>query len=546
MTDRNHAADSPNRAFINGRVITMDADETITEAVLVRGGRIEAVGTSATIQAGLNDGDEVVDLAGRTLLPGFIDAHGHFPGSGIIEVGVDLYSPPIGRITRLRQVIEAIKAKAAVTEKGRWILGWGYDDTLLDEKRMLEREELDEASTDHPIYVSHVSGHMGSANSAALELAGYRTGTPDPEGGVIRRDPTSGELYGVVEEAAAFHLSALATAFTPEEQHKMLQSAVAEYARYGVTTAQCGLCNERYLTGLAEASRLGQIPLRIIAWPDIALGDKILAGQFDVERHNSVRFQVGAVKIIGDGSIQAYTAHLSKPYHVPFQGNTEYRGYPVTHRDELVSLVKRFHQAGLQIAIHGNGDATIDDIIYAVRAAQQTLPRQDPRHIIIHCQTVRDDQLEVMKPLGLTPSFFSAHAYFWGERHRAVFLGPKRADRLNPAASALRKGLRISLHLDTPVTPMRPLLLAWSAINRISTAGNVIGEAERITPLQALRAITIDAAWQVFQEQNRGSIEIGKLADLVILDRDPIDHPDTIKDIRVQETIIGGQTVFKA
>jgi predicted amidohydrolase YtcJ len=200
----------------------------------------------------------------------------------------------------------------------------------------------------------------------------------------------------------------------------------------------------------------------------------------------------------------------------------------------------------LQIAIHGNGDATIDDIIFAITATQQAHPRKDPRHIIIHCQTVRDDQLEAMKPLGLTPSFFSAHAYYWGERHRAVFLGRERADRLNPAATALRKGLRISLHVDTPVTPMRPLLTAWAAVNRISTAGNVIGEAERITPLQALRAITIDAAWQVFQDQNRGSIEKGKLADLVILDRNPLDHPDTMKDIQVLETIVGGRTVFKA
>ena len=199
----------------------------------------------------------------------------------------------------------------------------------------------------------------------------------------------------------------------------------------------------------------------------------------------------------------------------------------------------------MQIAIHGNGDATIDDIIYAVDQAQKEYPREDTRHVVIHAQTTRDDQLDEMKRLGLTPSFFSAHAYYWGDRHCKIFLGEERAFRMNPAKSALDKGIRFTIHLDTPVTPINPLLLVWSAVNRISSGGNVIGEEERITPIQALRAVTIDAAWQIFQEKNRGSLEIGKYADMVILSDNPLKSPSSINTIEVEETIVAGATVYR-
>jgi len=264
----------------------------------------------------------------------------------------------------------------------------------------------------------------------------------------------------------------------------------------------------------------------------------------DITGHNADFFQTGAVKIIGDGSIQGSTAYLTKPYHVPFKGDKNHRGYPVTERKMMVELVKKFHRAGRQIAIHGNGDATIDDIIHAVNEAQKEYPRKDHRHILVHCQTARYDQLDEMKRLGITPSFFPAHAYYWGDRHHNIFLGPERACRQNPARTALDKGIPFSIHLDTPVTPINPLLLVWSAVNRLSTGGNIIGKDERISALQALRATTIDAAWQIFQEDNRGSVEVGKYADLVVLSDNPIDSPETIKDINVLETIVGGKTVY--
>jgi len=545
MTTQNKEQSAETRIFNNGTILTMDADNSTAEAVAVRNGRIEAVGTNQEISQRITDECVVVDLAGKTVVPGFIEAHGHFPWSGFNAIGVNLNSPPIGAMTCISDVVAALKKKAAGTETGKWVIGFGYDDTNLAEKRLLTRADLDGVSRDHPVFVNHISGHIGMVNGFALEAAGFDANTPNPEGGVICRDTKTKEPTGVLEETANFMVSRLATNFTTEENLAIVKWSVEDYARNGVTTAQSGFTSEKVLSGLSAASQVGQIPLRIMIWPDPELTEKIIEGKFEAESPNPELFQIGAAKIIGDGSIQGYTAHLTEPYQVPFKGDKDYRGYPVTERKVMVELVKKFHRAGLQIAIHGNGDATIDDIIYAVDQAQKEYPRKDHRHILIHCQTARNDQLDEMKRLGITPSFFSAHAYYWGDRHYNIFLGPERACRQNPAKTALNKGIPFSIHLDTPVTPINPLLLVWSAVNRLSTGGNIIGEDERISALQALRATTIDAAWQIFQEDNRGSIEVGKYADLAVLSDDPLKRPETIKDIKVLETIVGGRTIYE-
>lgn len=545
MTAKNKEHSGETRIFKNGTILTMDARNSTAEAVAVRNGRIEAVGTTREVNQWITDESVVVDLEEKTLIPGFIEAHGHFPWSGFDAVGVNLNSPPIGSMTRVSEVIEELKKKTADLEKGKWVIGFGYDDTNLAEKRFLTRADLDEVARDHPVYVDHISGHIGMANSLALDAAGIVSNTPDPEGGLICRDAKNGEPTGVLEETANFMVFKMATDFSVDEKLSIINWSIDDYAGSGVTTVQSGLTHEELMSELSAASRSGQIPLRIMAWPDTELSEKIIEGKIEAGEHNTEIFQIGAAKIIGDGSIQGYTAHLTEPYFVPFKGDKDYRGYPVTERKTMVKLVKKFHRAGKQIALHGNGDATIDDIIYAIDQAQQEYPRDDHRHIIVHCQTARDDQLDEMKRLGITPSFFSAHAYYWGDRHHNIFLGPERASRQNPARSALNKGIPFSIHLDTPVTPINPLLLVWSAVNRISSGGNVIGEQERISALQAMRAVTIDAAWQIFQESNRGSIEVGKFADLVVLSDNPLSQPETIKDIQVLETIVGGKTIYE-
>jgi predicted amidohydrolase YtcJ len=541
------SAPPAHRVFVNANVLTMDAVNRVAAAVSVRHDRIEAVGTNAEIRRLITAETVVADLGGRTLLPGFIDAHGHFPGSGVREIMADLQSPPVGSVRSLADVEAALSGVTSGKDKGEWLFGFGYDDTLLADKRHPTRADLDRVSTGHPIFVMHVSGHMGVANSAALQELGVDATTPDPVGGVIVKDPVTGEPTGLLQETAALAAQNRMTNRSVSEGLAVLRSAVAEYAAVGVTTAQSGAVDAAMLQRMYWASRLGLIPLRLVVWPEHErMGDTIRAGRFDREAHRTDLFEVGAMKLVADGSIQGYTGYLTRPYHSPYAGDAEYRGYPTLERDELIRLVREYREAGWQLAIHGNGDAAIDDILDAVAAAQAALPDADARTILVHAQMARDDQLDRMKLLAVTPTFFSAHTWYWGDRHWDIFMGPERARRMSPTRSAAERGLRFSVHLDTPVVPMNPLLLVWSTVNRISTGGRVIGAEQRLAPMEALRAVTIDAAWQIRHEDDRGSIEAGKLADLVVLSGNPLDDPAAIRDIDVVETFVGGRSIFAA
>jgi predicted amidohydrolase YtcJ len=291
-------------------------------------------------------------------------------------------------------------------------------------------------------------------------------------------------------------------------------------------------------------SRVGLIPLRMVLWPMPPAADAMLDGSFEFSP-DGLWVRRGAVKIIADGSIQGYTGYLSEPYHVPPGDDPGYRGYPRVPRDALIEQVVHFHSEGFQVAVHGNGDASIDDILDAFERAQAEHPRHDARHVIIHAQMAREDQLDRMAALGVIPSFFSLHTYYWGDRHRDIFMGPERAARMSPARSAILRDMHFTIHCDSPVVPMEPLRLVWAAVNRRSTSGAPIGPAQRITTLQALRAVTIDAAYQHFEEETKGSLEPGKLADLVILSRSPLEDPEHIDEIEVLETIVGGRTVYR-
>jgi predicted amidohydrolase YtcJ len=251
------------------------------------------------------------------------------------------------------------------------------------------------------------------------------------------------------------------------------------------------------------------------------------------------------VKLFQDGSLQGFTGFLTAPYQTQPAGKSDYVGYPARPRERLVESVRKYHRAGYQIAIHGNGDAAIDDILYAFRVVQQEMPRSDARHRIEHCQTPREDQLAAMKELGITPSFFVGHVYYWGDRHRDIFLGAERAAQISPLASALRHGLRFTVHNDTPVTPVNPLLLVWCSVNRLTKDGQVLGPEQRIGVFEALRAVTGDAAWQNFEEKTKGTIEPGKLADFVVLAENPLTvQSERLKDLEILQTIVGGQTVY--
>jgi predicted amidohydrolase YtcJ len=530
--------------YRGGPILTMDPSNRVAEALVVVGDRITAVGSEAELRDWEDRGAQVVDLGGAALLPGFIDAHGHFPGAGVFAVVLDLNSPPIGNMRSIADILAALQSRAAATAEGEWVLGMGYDDTLLAERRHPTRADLDAVSRRHPIALVHVSAHLAVANGLALERIGIGVETADPEGGRIRRDPETGEPDGVLEEEAARPILERVLRPSLLDSLRIARRASRLYTAAGVTTAQSGYSSRDVIRGLDLLSRLGLLPLRLVLWPDEEAAAALRGGSLRLAS-DPLWVRAGAVKLMADGSIQGYTAFLGEPYHVPPGGDPSYRGYPRMPRAELIERVVARHREGSQVAVHGNGDAAIDDILAAFEAAEQAVPRPDARHVVVHAQMARADQLRRMRDLGVIPSFFVLHTYYWGDRHRDVFLGPERAARISPLRSAAEIGLRFTLHCDSPVVPMEPLRLAWSAVNRRSTSGAVIGPDERIDAMRALRAVTIDAAWQGFEESDKGSLEPGKLADLVILDRSPLDDPEHIDEIRVRETIVGGRTVYR-
>ncbi len=534
------------QVFFNGTVLTMDGDNRVLDAVSTRGELIEAVGTTDEIMALVDDDTVMVDLRGRTLLPGFVDAHGHFPGSGMFVVSADLNSPPIGTITDMAGVLDAVRAEAERREPGEWVTGWGYDDTLLAEKRHPTRAELDAVSTEHPIAITHISGHMLVANSMALDMVGISADTPDPEGGVIGRREGSREPNGLLEENARMDVMLATQDLGLVDGYHLVKAAANEYSALGVTTAQSGGATRAMASALSWVSRLGIVLQRLVVFPfETEFGDALYNGEYDPADYNTQRLTMGAVKIVGDGSIQGYTGYLSYPYHVPYHGDENYRGYPTVSREDLFEKVARLHKAGYQLAIHGNGDESIEDILDAFEAAQAEHPVADPRLILIHAQMARKDQVARMRDLGVTPSFFTAHTYYWGDRHRDIFMGPERAANISPHGWARQYGVRDSSHLDTPVVPMQPLQAVWSQVFRQTHGGDVLGPQQRIDVMSALRSVTIDAAWQVFREDAIGSIEAGKLADLVVLSGNPLDDPMHMRDLKVDRTVIGGATVYR-
>lgn len=529
----------------HGHVLTMDAQGRQATALVIDGDRIAAVGSDEDVQRWLPKADVALDLEGRTVVPGFIEAHGHFPGAGLVAVAADLNSPPIGDVKTIPEALAALRKVDAAQPGDGWLLGFGYDDTMLQEKRHFTRADLDRVSTSRPILAMHISAHMAVVNSFALQRLGITVETPDPPGGEIRKDPKTGEPTGLLLETAARPVQLEALDMPPLQQIAVVRSAVGQYAAQGFTTVENGLATLKQIKGMSAASKLGLIPQRLVVWPQAELGLEAADGTLDLSQYASERVHIGAAKFVADGSIQGYTAFLSKPYYQLGDHPAGYRGYPNIDAETLAAQVKAIHCSGQQVAVHGNGDASIDEFLDAWQAALEACPAEDARPILVHAQMARADQLERMQKLGVTPSFFSAHVYYWGDRHRDIFLGPERAARISPAASAAALGIRFTTHLDTPVVPIDSMLQLWTPVARQTSSGRVLGPEERIPVERSLRAMTSDAAWQLRLEEQLGSIEPGKLADLVILSKNPLDYDGELRDIQIERTLVGGLTIYE-
>lgn len=535
--------------FYGGPVITLDEAQPVAEALAVRGDRIVAVGDREDIAGLSGDGTRVVDLEGRALLPGFIDAHGHLTFVAQVIDLANLAPPPVGSVDSIAGLLRELQRYSSERGlgPGDWVVGFGYDDSLMAEQRHPTRDDLDRVFPDRPVALRHVSGHLMAVNSVCLELAGIDATTPDPPGGLIRRRKGSREPNGVLEEGSAFgRVLALLPQLSPEDQLAQLQRGLEQYASYGLTTGQDGLTSRAGLDLLRRAAAAGMLSIDVAVY--------LSAGQFQPSDFEGERLgeyegglKVAGVKMVLDGSPQGKTAFLTQPFLVPPDGQSAgYVGYPAMPQPEVDARVAAYLDAGIPLIAHANGDAAADQLIHALKAAGSERALGDHRTVMIHSQIVREGQLDDLAALGIIPSFFVAHTYFWGDWHRDSVLGPERADFISPARSALDRGIRITFHNDAPIVPPDVMRLVWAGVNRRTRSGDILGPLERVSVLQALHAVTLGAAYQSFEEDEKGSLEVGKLADLVILESDPLTaDPATLKDIAVVETFSHGRSVYR-
>jgi predicted amidohydrolase YtcJ len=547
------ASTSAAEMIYTGRIITMvgsgDDARARAEAVAVSGDRIVAVGTRAEVLRLHDRNTRIVDLGSAALLPGFIDAHGHLTGTASALSAANLSAPPVGTVRNIADVQKSLRQFIVDRHipPGTVVTAFGYDDAQLEERRHPTRDDLDAVSTEHPILVSHVSGHLSAANSAMLKLAGIEASTPDPSGGVIRRRENSREPNGVLEETASNLVRAKLPAIGLEETLDSLKYAMAYYASNGITTVQDGAVIGAQRPMLDEAARRGLLPLDVVTyhmWTPVMLDLK----SFKNSRNYDHGLKHYGIKLILDGSPQGKTAFLSQPYFKPPAGKpANYAGYPTLPADAVTKAITEAAARDIPVLAHANGDAAAEMLIEAVTAVRKADPNAKPDVVMIHAQTVRDDQLDRMAQLGMRPSFFVAHTYYWGDWHRDETLGPVRAERISPTRSAIDRGLSITLHNDAPVVPPNMLNTVWSATTRRTRSGDILGPMQRLTTWEALRGITINAARQAGDDSLKGSIEVGKQADFVVLSTDPLTiDPEKLRDVRVLQTIAHGKVVWRA
>ena len=529
-------------------VVTVDPHDTVAQAVAVRNGVIVAVGTDADVDPLVGPGTRVLDLPGKTVTPGFIDSHTHNVHVGEFRYSLKQLNLAAELVPTLGALLDLVRRRATQAAPGAWIGGRNFDPNGMTERRWPTRLELDAAAPAHPVMITIRGGHACVANSRALEAAGIRRDTPDPEGGVIERDPATGELTGVLRDVPS--IRAAPPAATLEELKDGLATINDLYLRLGVTSVHDAGATPRpeSYRAFREAVEEGRFKVRayLMVYRDFALANDLgLRTGFGDDR-----LRVGAVKLFMDGSIQCFTCAFTEPYLGRGTRGLEGLRYSQEAANEAVTEA---HRLGWQVAIHAQGDHGITVAVNAIEHALRTHPRPDPRHRIEHALCVTRADLERMKHLGVIPNFFVFHPWFWGDQHIHDFLGRERADRMVPARTAMDLGLAPCAHSDCPVCtpddpvwPSNPLWGMACAVSRRTRSGDDIGPGERITPLQALRMYTINGAHASFEERIKGSLEVGKLGDMVVLAENPLrTEPWRIKDIAVEATIIGGELVFQ-
>lgn len=535
--------------YYNGNLISVNDQEPSAEALLIVHGRIAAIGSNEAVLSLKDEETQMVNLEGKTILPGFIDPHGHIASHMNRFVRFD--PSPVGQVDSIEQLIQVGQKSLAGRQLSaeQWFIGMGYDNSFFKDNLPPTKEQLDEISDQYPIVIYHISGHVAVANSKALAIAGITKDTPQPEGGVIQKDAKTGEPTGVLEEKATHILSAYSSKGESVEgaAHIFVQTQ-KYYAGFGITTAQDGLLRQSALESIRYCQDHDLMVIDVYAYAGLETARELLDGINSLTAKYDRHFKIAGAKVVADGSPQAKTAWLSEPYYqVPSGEALDYKAYPIYTDGQVYDFMKDCLVNNWQVLHHCNGDATGDQFIKLYEKAQQETGRTtDLRPVMVHAQTVREDQLDDMKRLGILPSFFHDHTFYWGDYHLDSVLGPIRGRRISPLKSALDRGMNFTLHQDSPIVPPNMIFAIHNAVNRQTRSGRTIGEEFAIGVMDAIKAVTINGAYQCFEEASKGSLEVGKLGDLVILDKNPLTVPkEEIKNILVLETIKEGKTVFK-
>lgn len=526
--------------FTGGKVHTVNPSNDIAEAVAVGGGRILAVGSDATVRPLAGPGTRIVELHGRSLLPGFIDAHAHFTGVGAAKEAIDCKAPGMQSIRALQ---EAVRQRAATQPKGTWIRGRGYDQSRLAEQRHPTRDDWDAVAPEHPVIFVRTCGHIASVNSRAMALAGVDDSTPDPPGG--RWDRANGRNLGVAYETAQTPIQNAAV-LSREEYRTALLRANQEWLRAGGTSVH----DAGGLTGPAfvpcqDLVQAGQIQVRLYAFVTVNSFQHPLVGMLNSGLHTGFgdeRLRLGAFKVITDGSSSGPTAATREPY----TSNSDDFGILYWQQEQLDELLGRAHRQGFQCTVHAVGDKAIEQTLNAMARAQREFPREGLRHRIEHCGICPPDLQQRVKAQGIVPAMQPAFFWEFGDGY-IVNYGQHRADTMFPAKSLIAMGVPVAGSSDAPVTNHEPLFLIEQALTRRTNGGQVCGPNERVDLATAIRMHTINAAYASFEEDIKGSIEPGKLADLVMLAEDLSRVPEEqIRQTGVLMTVIGGAVVYEA
>jgi predicted amidohydrolase YtcJ len=542
-------AQTADRIWTGGQIITMDDAQMRAEAVAEDDGTIIAVGSRDDVMKLRGPKTQVIDLAGKTLLPGFVDAHGHVTAGGIQALGANLLAPPDGTVKDIPSLLKVlgqwVKDNQANVDRYGVIVGFGYDNASLAEARHPTRDELDTLSSTIPIYLIHQSGHFGATNSAGLQKMGLTRDTPDPAGGVIRKR-ADGEPDGVLEESAHFsNLGKLFNQIDSAAAFAIVKAGAELWARFGYTTAEEGRAFGSVVTLLEGVGAKGMLPIDVVAYIDVLVDRDMAKAKASANYTN--RFRVGGGKLTIDGSPQGFTGWRDKPYYDPVGDYPPgYAGYSAVTRDQVVSAVDWAYANNIQLLTHSNGEASHDLMIAAHKAAEERHGKGDRRPVLIHGQFIRKEQMASFDQLGVIPSLFPMHTFYWGDWHRDHTVGPVDGENISPTGWAIERKMKFTSHHDAPVAFPDSMRVLDATVTRRTRTGDILGPQHRVDVITALKAMTIWSAYQHFEESRKGSLEVGKLADFVILSADPTAvDPETIDQIKVEETIKEGRTIYR-